>query len=465
MSAPSASDQKLLLSTVTEGPTERASGLVDDNRDTETVANDQATGHAVAEELDKSKSLQNPNTSKEVTETTETKAHAISNDPVAGAADTSKDDENTKAAAAPSGKSGNDPEVDLGYYDDNDVETMRFNLFEELRRHPIRNLKSRRENARQRLLQGASYAALVEDRIAELEQQVLDLKASIAATPEVPLAKDTSSTVPGDSTPPATEGIPPGSETDCILGSIKMTWKEFTTVLPKDTRPHLVEFLVETPPTVMKQQETSAARRRQLDAARTKQEQQVKVERMRINSVVLCDILGEVMGKDVAPINWLTMLRPFKCILVYWNDVLKCRDELREEVKAGADAVEGESAAEVKISPAGDQSHEKKPTVSDESVNSHNTGTTETASNSTAAVKAESVNDLLHDSKIDISTQESTDADKTHTPDISSKNKPEDGDDTTKTAAQPDTSPASGSPVEPEAPNKLKTLGGVHRSC
>lgn len=209
---------------------------------------------------------------------------------------------------------------------EDDVGTLERRVAAELMGMPYKSLNERRDAARRRLLQGASYAALIEDRILELEQEMSSLKKSLAGK------EDASQT----SRAPSPVGIRDTSmardEESDKLGATRLNWDDFKDEYRSSS--YCMECLVEIPPTVKQRHEPFSPRRKQHKVVRSEHGRAAKVERIRIRCPLVRDILVDIVGETVAPAISIPMIRPFKLILPYWPELTKRRDELKSEVDA-----------------------------------------------------------------------------------------------------------------------------------
>lgn len=268
-------------------------------------------------------------------------------------------------ASLPDAKKGAKKSIEKKVIDDTESESSEddfaFQVSMELSGSRYSTFEKRREAARKRLLQTASYAALMEDRMRMMEAEIVDLKEILSGKREA-----------GEESG-AEEG--PVEDQELAACPVKLTWAEYN---GKPSKPsHIIDLLVEKPGLCdisLRQSLASSSRsRRRLEAKLRPGDQQGSnpVERIRINSKPLCEVMEEIMGKGVAPSPGVQILRPFKALFVYHNDLAKRCEELRAEVTndtlssqtlddfAGVDDVES-AKSEVSVAiPAQDLNGEK----------------------------------------------------------------------------------------------------------
>lgn len=213
-------------------------------------------------------------------------------------------------------------------------------------------LKKRRKNARTRLLQHASYSALVEDRIVRLEEVVNTIRTAMPDGKAWESDQDSDNESESPDTPPET-----ALEHDVALKakSVRMTWAEFTyTDCPDEKKDHGIELCVERPARYQEELVAGLAMRRRRQKSRSAEGQSSnRVERIRFESKLLCKELEDMMGEDVAPPWDRMILRPFNPLFYYHDDLIQRCVELEKElcgVNLGLDAQQGSDTA-LKQSP------------------------------------------------------------------------------------------------------------------
>ena len=211
-------------------------------------------------------------------------------------------------------------------------------------------------NAQGTTAEDSTAVAPIEDRINGLEEQIKELKELLKSDTGTGKKKNKR---PGRPPPRRDFGDPyrdpfdpPYSPIPAIpiepiktltLGAEKLSWEQYHNY-PKDpvakSVNHIIEILTERPPIYQNRSWSSSYRQRK--ASRSERQLTTpKMERVRLMSDPLCSIMEEVMGKEAAPKWSESILRPYKSILVYWEDLHDKSEELEREV-----AVEKELAEE-----------------------------------------------------------------------------------------------------------------------
>ncbi|WPH01351.1 Hypothetical protein R9X50_00419300 [Acrodontium crateriforme] len=302
--------------------------------------------------------------------------------------DASEGDGEKSDHEGPTGKVFDDPTNDYN---------LAYDVSRDLRNVGDGTFTRRAKDSYRRLVQSTSYAILMEERVKELEISIDEMRDRLESQTQVNGAAPSTNEIPRPSRRRDPYHIPDPPEPrreyysryrsrsrsrermrireleykpsiedekdesdgpEMILEGVLMTLDEFEGHIdvPKEKLNYFLEFLIEKPtsgrPAVAMHLSRSRRRRRKTmpKTGRGKvpeKDDPKRVERIRINSSILCEVLEDVLGKDVAPKTGDVVLRPFKPFLGYIKELRDHVEKLKADV-AGEDKGEESNAEKLK---------------------------------------------------------------------------------------------------------------------
>lgn len=236
----------------------------------------------------------------------------------------------TNESTAPSSAVKRAPSATKGLDDDDDENEaeLQWDVTLEILHREGEPLEDRRKKARKRLLQATSYAVLLEDRVNDLEGRLNALHKLVT--------KEEQESTHGEST----TGNDGKEVKELSNTPAKLTWEEFDgqVGLPVEKLGSIIDLLIQKPKPYQKGHEPGSYRRRrvQQDLGSCGGQKKTCVERIRINSEPLCELMEEVMGNGIAPTSGSTMLRPFKALFVYRDELQKRFGDMKKDMPPDA---------------------------------------------------------------------------------------------------------------------------------
>lgn len=199
-------------------------------------------------------------------------------------------------------------------------------------------LEERKSDSSKKNLQALSYLLLMEDRIKELESQVKDLQ---TASLDVKRTGNDAKEDKDVEKPVVLEESRASKQSKLLLSPRSMGWKEFVnpTREQRDLPRHVIDVLNEHPfPLVAK---GSKARRNGVphhngSEDNRKATENESVERVRINSDALNELIATTIGIEPLQYTDITHIRPFKFLLACEDSLVARLTELK--AKAGLSA-------------------------------------------------------------------------------------------------------------------------------